>query len=56
MSSYYAITRHPKTRQWLEAAWIDNHFGPRKYGVKFAGESVVYDPTEFNLPTKKQSI
>jgi hypothetical protein len=54
MSSYYAITRHPKTHQWLEAAWIDNHFGQRKYGVKFQTESTVYNPEEFNLPQKKQ--
>ena len=43
MSSYIAVTKHPKTGKWENAQWIDDYYGPHKYGVKFE-DGDVFDP------------
>lgn len=35
MSSFFRRTKHPITGEFLDAWWIDNYFGQRKYGVIF---------------------
>ena len=35
MSSFYGRAVHPKTGETEDAVFIDNHFGPHNYGVKF---------------------
>ena len=38
MSNFVAQTRLKYTDQeWREAVWVDNYYGPRKYGVRFRG-------------------
>lgn len=36
MSNFYRITKHPESGQRLPAQWIDDHFGPHRYGIKFS--------------------
>jgi hypothetical protein len=42
MSTYRKITRHPLTGVYSNAMWHDDYFGPHRYGVIFADDSVVY--------------
>lgn len=35
MSSYMAPTFHPETGKIERAYWMDDYFGPHRYGVKF---------------------
>lgn len=51
MSSYTAITRHPETGVWEDADWMDNFYGSRHYGVKFA-DGKVYNPERVKLHTR----
>ena len=51
MSSFYEETRHPQTGAWESALWMDDFFGPRRYGVKFQ-DGQVFDPRSKNLPTR----
>lgn len=38
MSNYTAMARLKGTdHEWHEAVFIDNYYGPRKYGVRFRG-------------------
>lgn len=50
MSHFTALTRHPETGEWQEAAWIDDHFGRHRYGVMFA-DGRVFDPRMVEMPT-----
>ncbi len=36
MSSYAARAMHPETGKVEPAIFIDDHYGPRQYGVRFA--------------------
>lgn len=40
MSSFYGSAIHPTTGKTEDAVFIDNHFGPHKYGVKFRDGSI----------------
>lgn len=42
MSTYQKITRHPNTKKYEHATWIDDYFAPHMYGVKFPEDDVVY--------------
>jgi len=35
MSNFMRNTKHPYTGKWEMAAWLDNQFGHRIYGVRF---------------------
>lgn len=44
MSNFYAPTRRKGSNdEFREAAWLDGHFGPRKYGVRFRGGVDILD-------------
>lgn len=38
MSSFIKETRHPKTGEWEAAQWLDDLFGPHRYGVVFPSD------------------
>lgn len=42
MSTYKRITKHPLRAEWHNAEWIDDYFGPHRYGVKFPNDAVTY--------------
>lgn len=48
MSTYQAITKHPKTQKFEVATWHDDHFGRHRYGVEYASEPGVYYDPEFD--------
>lgn len=41
MSNYLRTTKHPKTGNWETAHWLDDHFGPHQYGVKFEDGTII---------------
>lgn len=43
MSNYLAKTKHPETGKWERAEWLDYHFAPHHYGVRFP-DGKVFDP------------
>ncbi len=49
MSSYRKKTKHPATGKIEDAMWIDDYFGPHRYGVKFS-DDLVYYPDEIQSP------
>lgn len=51
MSTYIRTTKHPVTGKWQKATWYDDYFGNHHYGVQFAGEEKVYDPSKVKLET-----
>lgn len=36
MSTYIRRTKHPATGKFEPATWIDDYFGPHRYGVRFS--------------------
>lgn len=54
MSSYKRKTKHPVTGTWEMADWLDDYFGQRHYGVRFADGSV-FDPEKIKLETDYDS-
>lgn len=54
MSNYKALTKHPGTSEWEIADWIDNYFGPHRYGVKFVDSDFIYNPEVHDLEVKKE--
>lgn len=46
MSHFIALTKHPKTKKWKKAYWMDNWFGAHQYGVKFENEDEIFDPSK----------
>lgn len=51
MSNYMRLTKNPRTGKYEMAAWLDNHFGPHRYGVRFA-DGTIYNPEKVELKTK----
>lgn len=45
MSTFKRVTKHPQTRVYEIATWIDDYFGDHIYGVAFQSDGKVY-PTE----------
>lgn len=35
MSNYFAKTKHPVTRKWEQAEWLDGYFRKHEYSVRF---------------------
>ena len=52
MSNYIKWTKHPDTGHWHKAGWLDNHFGPHNYGVKF-NDDQIFDPRTTELETSE---
>ena len=46
MSNFNRWTRHPTSREWMMASWLDSHFD-REYGVAFPGTDGVYPAGDF---------
>ena len=42
MSNYIADAINPITEKVQQAEFLDNYFGPHRYGVRFPGEAHVY--------------
>lgn len=53
MSSYLRWTKHPETGEWHKAFWIDDHYAPHHYGVKF-NDDKFFDPRKYKLETADQ--
>lgn len=53
MSNYTKITKHPVTGFWQPAVWLDNYFGPRKYGVRFPDDEV-FNPEVVQMETREE--
>lgn len=51
MSSYLRHTKHPTTKKWQDALWLDDYFGQHNYGVLFLDGSV-FDPNKCPIETK----
>ena len=51
MSTYFEVTKHPRTGEWERALWIDDYFGRHNYGVKFL-DGQVFDPRLTKLQRK----
>lgn len=43
MSTYYQYTKHPITKRWERACWMDDHYGRHHYGVRFE-DGLTVDP------------
>jgi hypothetical protein len=50
MSNFTRAAYNPKERVVRAAAWLDNHFGPHRYGIAFDGDPVVYQPSQVEIP------
>lgn len=48
MSNYYATEEHPLTGRKERAAFLDDHFGPHRYGVHFPSDDQIYPLTLVN--------
>jgi hypothetical protein len=54
MSSYKKLTKHPETKQFELATWIDNHFGEHNYGIIFdSSPNVIHDSRDEEFETKE---
>lgn len=51
MSSYYRYTKHPITKQWENAFWIDDYYEHYHYAVKFEDGTII-DPWKHSLITE----
>ena len=53
------VSKYPKFKDWQPANWIDNYFGPHRYGVQFDGDSRVLQDNgdleaNFDMPLPKE--
>ena len=46
MSNYTRRTINPKTGEYEDAIWLDNHFGHHEYGIQFINDGSVYEQDE----------
>lgn len=51
MSNFKSYTRHPYTGEFSMATWLDDHYGPHRYGVKFPNGDT-FSPDEQELTVK----
>jgi hypothetical protein len=35
MSNFTRVTKNPRTGEFEKADWLDSHFGPHHYGIRF---------------------
>lgn len=45
MSTFVRVTKHPQSKKYELATWVDDYFGSHIYGVHFKSDGKVY-PTE----------
>lgn len=50
MSNFTRVAWHPVERVARAAAYMDDYFGPHRYGVKFDGDPYVFKPDEVEIP------
>lgn len=50
LSNFIRVSWNPSERVARAASYVDNHFGPHQYGVKFEGDERVYRPEEVEIP------
>ena len=48
MSNFSQMTKHPTTGHVLLAEWLDDHFGPHRYGVRFP-DGKIFRETEIEM-------
>ena len=48
MSNYSRYTRHPLTKRWEYALWMDDYYEHHYYGVRFP-DGQVFDPWKERL-------
>lgn len=46
MSSFKRLTKHPITKEWKTAWWIDDFFGNHNYGVRFTDDGELSEKGE----------
>ena len=51
MSNYKAYTRHPYTKEFSMATWLDDHYGAHRYGVRFPNGDT-FNPLTMDLEVK----
>lgn len=54
MSNFARITKHPTTGKFELASWLDNYFGPHKYGVHFPSDDFTYKESDFKWEFQDQ--
>ena len=53
MSCYKALTKHPLTKRYKMAEWVDDHYGTHLYAVRFDdAPNLYFDPRKHDMPTK----
>lgn len=52
MSNFRQNTKHPVTGDFEWADWLDNYFGPHKYGVMFP-DGKIFNPEVIELEVMK---
>lgn len=56
MSSYKKLTKHPETKQFELATWIDNYFGEHNSGIIFdSSPNVIHDSRDEEFETKEDT-
>ena len=50
MSNFSQPAYHPKEKTVRLASFLDDHFGPHEYGVRFPGDEHVYRDHETRIP------
>lgn len=55
MSNFKKKTKHPITGKIEEATWIDDYFGPRKYGVMF-NDGMVYRESLLKISNEVEKV
>lgn len=54
MANYYRWTKHPKDKEFQVALWMDDYFGPHRYGIQFINNekevkyNTIYHEIEFD--------
>ena len=54
MSNYRGWGRHPVTKEIQPCDWLDDYYGPHKYGAKFS-DGVVYPDVDEQSKSELQS-
>jgi hypothetical protein len=52
MSNFIKQTKNPMTGRWENAEWLDDHFGPHRYGVRFPSSGEIFPAELYKLKTR----
>lgn len=47
MSTYKKITKHPYTKEFENAEWLDDYYGNHNYGVRFPSDNRVFPADKY---------